>query len=168
MEAKIRISYISREIEIEGSETFVREQLSNLSSTLEDFASTGSSVDSAIEEDYDAGTATSEGTAANQDTPTVSSKMPETFGEYLSQFPRDVHQDEQILISGYFAQCKSSEKAFTTKGANDFLKEQGIKVGNPSQSVTNGKNLKRIFATQKSKFRVSQSGVDHINSLRNG
>ncbi len=158
MEAKIRISYGAREVEIEGSETFVREQLDSLSDTFESFASNNDVAD-AVQEDYDGDR------TANQDVPKASGKLPETFGEYMSQFPKDINQDEQMLIAGYFAQRNSSESAFTTKEANDLLKEQGIKVGNPSQSVSRSKNSKNVFALQKGRFRVSQGGVDHINSL---
>ncbi len=73
-----------------------------------------------------------------------------------------------MLISGYYVQKNNPENGFSTnKAANDLLKEQGIKVGNPSQAIATNKSAKRVFALQQGKFRVSQPGVDHINSLRN-
>lgn len=159
MDAKIRISYGIREIEIEGSEIFVREQLENFSSTIEAFA-LSNVVDKEVQEDSDGRT------IPNQEPPEIAPKLPETFGEYLSHFSKGVRQDEQILIAGYFAQGNSSEKSFTTKEANDLLKEQGVKLTNPSQSVSHNKGVKRVFATKRGSFRVSQDGIDHIKSLR--
>jgi len=158
MEAKVHISYGTRAIELEGSETFVREQLDNLDSLLEVFApSTGADDEGQEMPDQDTNPSTSES----------KSEMPETFGEYLNQFKKGLSQEEQMLIAGYFAQRKSTENSYTTKEANDLLKEQSIKVGNAAQAVAAGKNAKRLFALQRGKFRVSQAGVDHINTLRN-
>ncbi len=93
--------------------------------------------------------------------------MPETFGEYLNQFKKGINQEEQMLVAGYYVQRTSDGNSYTTKEANDLLKEQSIKVGNASQAVADSKAAKRVFALKRGKFRVSQPGVDHINSLRN-
>lgn len=161
MEAKIRINYTEREVEIEGSELFVREQLESFADTLEAFASNNDVQDEISEN-------SGEHVVLDPNSQKASSKLPETFGEYLSRFSRDISQDEQILVSGYFVQSKSPDNAFSTKEANDLLKEQGTKVSNPAQSVINGKKAKRIFALQKGKFRISTDGIDHINTLHSG
>jgi hypothetical protein len=158
MEAKVRISYGTNEVEIEGSEVFVREQLDNLDSLLGLFAPN----DDFGDEGHETPTPDS-----MPDTPKSTSGMPETFGEYLNQFKKAINQEEQMLIAGYFVQKKSADNGYSTKEANDLLKEQGIKVGNAAQAVTVAKNAKRVFAVQRGKFRVSQPGVDHINTLRN-
>lgn len=162
MEAKVRISYGKTEIELEGSETFVREQLDNIDSLLglfmpgDDAEGHGASAPDSTPVPN-----------PTHDTAKSTSAMPETFGEYLNQFKKVLSQEEQMLIAGYFVQKKSTDNSYTTKEANDLLKEQGIKVGNAAQAVTVAKNAKRVFALQRGKFRVSQPGVDHINTLQN-
>lgn len=158
MEARVHISYGTKEIDIEGTEDFVREQLDSLDALM--------SILGPVTETAGEGQNVSH---ADQDTGTSKPgpDMPESFGEYLNQFKKGISQEEQMLIAGYFVQQKSDAKSYTTKEANDLLKEQGIKVGNASQSVADSKAAKRVFALERSKFRVSQGGIDHINTLRN-
>lgn len=163
MEAKVRISYGTREFEAEGSEAFVLSQLGNLATLMEILAS----GDSISDDDGNVEQAAGDTTEAPSNTGS-SSSLPDSFGEYLNQFKKGLNQDDQMLVAGYFVQCNSSDNAYSTKEANELLKEQGVKVGNPSQAVSVSKVSKKVFALQKGRFRVSRPGVDHINSLQDG
>lgn len=157
MEYKIRVRNGAKELEAVGSENFVREQLDEVIAILK-------SGDSEEEENL----LSSEDEKSDDTTQTSgedSSGLPETFGEYLTQFPNGLSQEDQVLIAGYYVQKSSAENSFATKEANDLLKEQGIKVTNASQSIANSKKAKKVFAIGK-KFRVSSpKGIEHIKSL---
>jgi hypothetical protein len=70
-----------------------------------------------------------------------------------------------MLLAGAFAQSASDDNAFTTGEANQLLIEQGIKVGNPSQCMTNNLKAKRVFKVPGNKYRVSKQGHEHLQKL---
>lgn len=89
-----------------------------------------------------------------------------TFGEYMTSFRKKITDVDRILISGHFLQSQSSGKVFATAAANQLLREQGVKVGNPSMSVRRNLEAKRIFVVGKGNYRVSQSGMEYLDSLK--
>jgi hypothetical protein len=96
------------------------------------------------------------------------SDMPETFGEYLHNFGKDVSHNDHVLIAGHFAQAKSGDNSFATGDVNDLLVEQGIRLPNPSNAVKRNVDARRVFAIGPRRFRVSRNGIEHLWTLRNG
>ncbi|MEO5535261.1 MAG: hypothetical protein ABIR17_09040 [Pseudolysinimonas sp.] len=86
------------------------------------------------------------------------------FGELMIGLPNSVTGTDQMLVAGLFAQRQSADNTFTTKDASSLLLEQGYKVGNPSQSMTNNLKAKRVFKVGTS-YRVSRAGIDYVTQL---
>jgi hypothetical protein len=86
------------------------------------------------------------------------------FGEQLGVLPKSATATDQVLLAGRFAQLASEDNTFVTKDANSLLLEQSIKVGNPSQCMTNNLNAKRVFKVG-GKYRVSKAGEEYLDSL---
>ncbi len=152
---RIRINLTTKEFEVEGSEQFVKEYADKIESLLSNLANSKTST---IKPPANPEGDLSPITPSN-------SEIPETFGEYLHSFPSVKTDVERMLIAGYFVQSQSTDNSFATASASELLREQGIKPANPADCITKNKNAKRLFALSKGKFRVSQKGVDHINSL---
>jgi hypothetical protein len=151
--ARLRINLIAREIEVEGSEAFVREyseKFENLLSSLAEFPALPPATEGGKTTIIEAPMATG---------------LPANFGEYLHMFPRDITDLDKMLIAGYYAQFQSSDNSFTTAIAHSLLKEQGIKPTNAADCVTKNKKTKKVFALEKSKFRVSSTGSEYLDIL---
>jgi hypothetical protein len=65
-----------------------------------------------------------------------------------------------MLLAGYFAQSRSADQSFSVGEANALLTEEGVKIGNPAQSVK-----QNLVARSQGRYRVSQIGVDHLVQL---
>ncbi len=87
------------------------------------------------------------------------------FGEELGRLPKSASQTDQMLLAGLFAQRSSEDNAFVTKEASGLLLEQSIKIGNPSQCMTNNMGAKRVFKVAGSKYRVSKSGEEYLSTM---
>lgn len=96
------------------------------------------------------------------------SDLPELFGEYFSQFRTDMSDVERVLIAAAYVQGKDSERAFTTKIVNQLLIDQNIKIVNVSERVRRLINTRRAFVISDGRFRVSATGFEAIQSLRQG
>jgi len=150
---RLRINLTTREIEVEGSEAFVREYAEKFENLLH-------SIDQHPQKPSPTPVSTSIIPEAATET-----DLPSTFGEYLHMFPASITDLDRTLIAGYYTQSQSSDNSFTTAYANELLKEQGIKIANAADCVSKNKKAKKVFALQKGMFRVSQTGVDYLNGL---
>ena len=162
MEARVRIRHGAREFEFEGTAEFVGTMIEKVPEFLSFFSTSDGVEDAPFGEEA----FSEEGGTTRAEKQQNGKGLPDNFGEYLNQFKKDIDQNEQMLIAGYFAQSKSDDNTFSTSVANELLKEQGIKVSNPSQSNTNNKDAKRLFAVNKGCFRVSKIGIDHVETLK--
>lgn len=151
---RFRINLTTREIEIEGSEMFVKEQLEKFQDFIDAYRNSSAVLDEPM----------NKGGLINPPS-YVSGGLPATFGEYFHGFPNTITQKDQILIAGYFVQKKSTDNSFTTESANSLLVDLGVKLSNASDSVGKNKVSKYIFPVTKGFFRVSKLGEDYINSL---
>lgn len=88
----------------------------------------------------------------------------EDFGELLHRLPRTATSVDQMLFAGWFAQRGNGGQPFETKDASRLLLEQGIKLANPSQSMTNNLKRKHVFKVG-SGYRISRDGQEHLNEL---
>jgi hypothetical protein len=152
--AKIRINISAGEIEIEGTEAFVREYVDRFEELLE-FLKKRPQVAPVPQK-----------IALPEQAPApAKTEMPEVFGEYLQRFPKSITDLDRILIAAYFVQSHEPDNFFTTRSANKLLTEQGIKVANASVCVRRNTEKGLVFALEKGKFRVSQRGIDYIREL---
>jgi hypothetical protein len=154
--ARLRINLSAREVEIEGSEEFVREYAAKLENALPLLAKAPEVGQ--VPKD--------EGAPVSKEQPKTSvTTVPEVFGEYLTLFPKDVSDIDKVLIAAYHVQTQAPESLFATAQANQLLKSQGIKVANASRAVKLQIAAKRAFPVSRGKYRVSQEGIDYIKSL---
>jgi hypothetical protein len=152
--ARIRINIRAGEIEIEGTETFVREYLDRFEELVEFFKKRPQVAP------------VPKKVALPEQAPApAKTEMPNVFGEYLQRFPKSITDVDRILVAAYFVQSHEPENSFTTRSANRLLTEQSIKVANASVCVKRNIKTKRVFALEKGKYRVSQPGIDYINEL---
>jgi len=150
--SRIRFSRASQEIEIEGSAAFVAEWWDRLSSELT--AQTAHTEPRTVVGRH------------ITDAPSRAEEYPEVFGEFYSSFRSGISEVDKVLIAAAFAQSKDSEKAFTTKIANQLLIEQNEKVANPSECVRRLVAMKRAFPIPPGRrFRVSASGFEYLKTL---
>jgi hypothetical protein len=151
---RLRVNLTTREFEVEGSESFVREYSEKMQNALTASTLPRHKPQPAVQ-------ATPE-----PDMPTSSAGLPATFGEYLHMFPSDIKDMDKILIAGYYAQQNNPENIFTTAAANKLLKEQSIRLSNPTNCIKHNKDAKKVITISKGKFRVSRpNGLDDIQSL---
>jgi hypothetical protein len=87
-----------------------------------------------------------------------------SLGELLHHLPRSATDVDRMLLAGHFIQSRSGDTSFGTGEANALLAEQGVKIGNPSQSVKQNVVARRVFRHQR-RYRVSQIGIDHLAQL---
>lgn len=98
--------------------------------------------------------------------PAGSSSPPAVFGEFYNEFRADITDVDRVLISAAFFQLQDAERTFTTKGANQLLLDQNTKVGNASECVRRLIAAKRAFVVTDGRFRVSQTGFEHLKTLK--
>lgn len=153
---RFRINLSTREIEVEGSEEFVREYAAKFEDALSSLTKI-SRVDQVLGD--------KKVSSDKEQLKTSTTTIPQVFGEYLILFPKDISDIDKVLIAAYHAQTQDPDNLFTTGQANQHLKSQGIKVANASRAVKLQIEAKRAFSVSKGKYRVSQEGINYISSL---
>jgi hypothetical protein len=149
--ARLRINLSQREFEVEGSEDFVNAYVARFEDWLAQL-------------DQTAEPAPRPAPGARPEPVPRQIGAAQTFGELLHRLPRAASDVDRVLLAGYFSYLRSPDKSFSTGDANTLLTEQGIKVGNPSQSVRQNLLAKRVFKHQ-GRYRVSQTGIDYLRQL---
>lgn len=151
---RLSLSLSSRTFEVEGSESFVREQAQRLEALL-----------LSLEPGEAEGAAASEPAAESYAAPTRPSDGLGEFGAFIQRLSPGATDVDRMLAAGFYVQQESSDDAFATADANRRLLEQGIKLGNPSQCVRQSLVAKRVFKTSANRYRVSQNGRQHLRHL---
>ena len=147
--ARLRVNLAQSEFEVEGSEAFVRTYAERFDALLDRLGDR--------RQPDDASTA-----SAPPPAPALADTA--SLGELLHRLPRAATDVDRMLLAGHVAQSRSADNAFSTGEANALLTEQGVKIGNPSQSVKQNVVAKRVFRHQR-RYRVSQIGLDHLAHL---
>lgn len=149
--ARLRVNLAQSEFEVEGSEAFVRTYAERFDALLDRLNGRGPRP-------------TPAGAGASAPAVPGTPIGPENLGELLHHLPRSATDVDRMLVAGYVAQSRDADRSFSTGEANALLTEQGVKIGNPSQSVKQNVVAKRVFRHQR-RYRVSQIGVDHLCQL---
>jgi hypothetical protein len=171
---KVRINLKTGEIEFEGSEQFVAEQLSKLTEIAElvgslsgppegntELEGDDAVVDGAVELEQ----VEHEEEAASQADKTIS--VPKSFGEWLHNFKGELSDLDEALLTAYYVQTESSTNDFKTSEVNKALKDHGIKLTNPSETIRRLAVKKLLFQTRKvGKLRFMRVSADGIAELR--
>lgn len=168
---RVKINLKSGEIEFEGSEEFVQNQMDNLDAIL-DLIGAGMDVSDAseIDEVSDSTQVDSEDSVLNSSVSTSDLEVPGSFGEWMHKFNDSINDLEKALVTAYYVQSQSDKKDFKTLEVNKSLRDHGIKLSNPSQSLKKLETKKYLFQTRKEGpkirfMRVSQDGINHLKSL---
>jgi hypothetical protein len=151
---RIRANRSTGELEVEGSSQTVAEWWQKLWPTLGENGSAGSTLGSAHRQHPQAAA------------PSNNVEGSGVFGEFYTEFRSDISDIDKMLIASAFVQSKDPERVFTTKGANQLLMDQNVKVANASECVRRLTNAKRTFVVSDGRFRVSASGFEHLKSLK--
>lgn len=156
-QARVRISLSAGDLEVEGTEDFVRQyadsirtlidRLEELPIPIQGTAARGEAV----------------GTPAPS-APTASAAEQREFGEVLHSLPNSASGQDRMLLAGSYAQLASADNTFSTGEANQLLLGQGVKLSNPSQALKNAIASKRVFKVGK-RYRVAKTGEEHLKSL---
>ena len=152
--ARLRVNLAQSEFEVEGSEAFVRTYAERFDALLDRL--NGRPAD-------DPPVRAARPAAQLPSTPPKALDF-DSLGEYLHHLPRSATDVDRVLVAGYVAQSRSTDNSFSTGEANALLTEQGVKIGNPSQSVKQNVVAKRVFRHQR-RYRVSQIGMDQLTQL---
>lgn len=158
----VRLNYSIREFEVRGSPTDVSDWVGRLSSLLD--------ADPTVVAE-DAARVT---TPASPPTEALainygsggSDGFPANFGEYFHRFRTDITDVDRMLIAGHFLEQSSDGRVFTTAEANRMLKEQGVRVTNPSEALRRNLSTRRVFKVTGRDFRTARpAGVDQLRTL---
>lgn len=149
---RIRISLRNGELEVEGSEAFLKQHDESIRALVHRLEQTRPEAFSPLEPKQS--TSSSNGPDASKN----------SFPEALQDLPQGAPATDQILLAGFYAAQENVDNTFSTGAANSLLIEQGIKLSNPSQSLTNNLKAKRVFRHGKF-YKVSKGGEEHLQSL---
>ena len=150
---RFRLALESRELELEGSEDFIRSYVDSIHDAAErlsaELAAAADSPPSAVK------------AAPTSQKPDLASME---FGEALHLLPDSASGTDKILLAGRFVQEASESRTFSTREAHQLLMEHGIKLANASASLKQNNMAKRVFRVGGA-LRVSQDGDEHLASL---
>jgi hypothetical protein len=166
--AKIRINLNLREFEIEGSEAFINSHSAKIESFLEILKTAPPIIREPKTHHKEKDVIDTKTVIAPSAHKGNSDSIPETFGEYFHEMPKKSKDADKILLAGQFVQSKSSDNLFSTREASNALLEQGVKLSNSSVFVSQNERAKYIIKISKGKFRVSKTGLEHIEELLAG
>jgi hypothetical protein len=152
--ARLRVNLAQSEFEVEGSEAFVRTYAERFDALLDRLGHGAKPDDPPA----------AQASRAQPPSPPALSIDTASLGELLHHLPRSATDVDRMLLAGHVAQSRSSDNAFSTGEANELLTEQGVRIGNPSQSVKQNVVARRVFRHQR-RYRVSQIGLDHLAQL---
>lgn len=155
---RIRLNLSVGEYEFEGAEETVREMLGELPRMLREIA--GSPTHGVPAATLGGGT----GALSSSAEPPAEAQA--TFGELMHEYPGSITDIDRMLIAGSFVQQQSQDNSFSTRDANDLLKEQAIKLANPSVCVKRNTDARRLFSVGQGRFRISQTGLDYLRQLK--
>jgi hypothetical protein len=162
IEARLRVSLSTGEVEIEGTEAFVAQYDAAIQEILQRLAEAPVAIPAARSDSAQTGEAVASPAVPAQSTDAAPA-LPE-FGEALHRLPKGTSGTDQILIAGYYAASRNADRTFATGDASKLLIEQGIKLPNPSQSLKNNMDAKKVFKTGKH-FKLSREGNDRVSYL---
>lgn len=94
----------------------------------------------------------------------------EGFDEWLKRLPKGLKNRDKALIAGYFNQLKSKDNFFRVRDMNNTLKENGIKITNPSSLIKNVAKSEKIIKQvsrvgRQVYYQFTKEGEKYMNDL---
>jgi predicted transcriptional regulator len=94
----------------------------------------------------------------------------EDFSEWVKNLPKGLKNRDKVLLAAYFNQLRSMNNVFRVRDVNKILKNQGIKITNPSSMINNlaksQKILQQVSREGRQKyFQITKEGERHIKAL---
>ena len=160
--SRIYVNPQTGEVEIEGSDDFIKENITNFHSWIEDYKAIF--LNNKSREEIQQNTTPLQLTKVDAQQ-NDSNKPGEIFGEYIQSFPKNLKNVDSILVAGYWVQRNNEDNSYSTETANKELQEYGIKLSNASTFNKQNIDKKFVFPIKGGRFRVSKDGEEHINSL---
>ena len=92
------------------------------------------------------------------------------FSQWFENLPKDLENRDKLLVAGYFNQLRSKDHTFRVRDLNNTLKNEGIKITNPSSHINNlvkSQNLlKQVSREGRQKYyQLTEKGEKYINNL---
>ena len=163
-QTRIRINLNSREVEWEGSEAFIEKYQSTINEFIEKLKS-GNIVSGATPSQVHSQTVKvddKENIPATRSDETF--LVPESFGEFYTQFSRNASVSEKMLMAGYFVQAKSQDGLFLPKEASALLNEQNILVTNANAFIKSLQKTGKLYK-QAGKFKIHEKGIEYLRGI---
>ncbi|MEZ5834339.1 MAG: hypothetical protein R3D03_01210 [Geminicoccaceae bacterium] len=154
---RLRIDLSRREIEIEGSRTFVERYAARLEEMMDSLLHGAAG--------YPVADPVGSPVAESPEQPRLELGP---FGAFLHHLPNSATEVDKMLAAGFYLEQKSADGTFTTAEANKRLAEHGIKIGNASQCVRQSLMAKRVFTFARGRYKVSQDGRRYLERLTGG
>ncbi|SHM76161.1 hypothetical protein [Gracilibacillus kekensis] len=166
--AKVKINVQTGDIELEGTEKFVTEQMNDLETTVDIIAQLLKNEPETSVEEFEERKEQEQEKLAKVEENTLDTNCP--MGEFYQKFKEGLNDLDKALITAYFIQKQNPDNEFKTREVSEALKEHGIKLTNPSTSLNRLSDKKYIFLTRKEgkklKYqRVSADGVECLKTL---
>ncbi|MCB0735867.1 MAG: hypothetical protein KDC92_00040 [Bacteroidetes bacterium] len=176
IQTSIKINAKTGEIEIAGTEAFVREQLAALKPLI-------LGENSAEKSKATLPKKTSKEPAKTIEKPLekpkllTSKKKPvatkaavstttNSFKSHLETYQNNLRAGDMMLIATEFIASKSKSKSAGTREMTNLLKDHNVSINNPSQYVKNALNSGRLAKSGKKNFKLTTKGNEHLQKLR--
>jgi hypothetical protein len=167
--SRIKINLNTGEFELEGSEEFVKSQISALPDIIQKVCSI---LPKPVETHHQIHVE-EQNHAQVVLTPKLDNdvigNIPNNFGEWFNRYPKKLQQGDLVLLTGYFQQKISEDNAFETSEVTNLLKEQGLKLSNPAKFLKSLQESKLAIIFEKrgklNRFRISPDGESRIKEL---
>lgn len=173
--SKIHLKIGEIEISIEGTPEFVTKQYQqmeqelNLGRKITDSVQETTGVDQKAEQPE---TKQAPKSTRAKTTKKASSKTleKEGFEEWLKKLPKGLKNRDKALIAGYYNQLLSKDNVFRVRDMNNTLKENGIKITNPSSLIKNVAKSEKIIKQvsrvgRQVYYQFTKEGEKYMNDL---
>lgn len=160
---RIRINLKERELELEGSESFIDKYQNTIAEFIEKIKTEDkeSPTMPIRPSDYNPGKIDIE---TNRSPADGKMAIPDSFGEFYTQFPRNAKVVDKMLIASLFAQMKSEDGLFTPSQAAELLDEQNVNITNANSFIKALQNTGKLYK-QSGKFKVHEKGIEFLKEL---
>lgn len=168
--SRVKICIQTGEIEFEGSEEFVKEQINNNLHQIIDLVfemQVSGDENDEIEDLLEEKTEKEEEKISSIGNSGL--EITDSFGEWLNKFKDNLTEMDKALLTAYYIQKTNESNEFKTSQVTKALKEHGINLSNPSTFLRMLTKKKLMFQTRKEGslkyLRVSADGVNELKSL---
>jgi hypothetical protein len=162
IKTRIKISLNTREIEWEGSESFIEKYQSLIEEIINKVIDQSAPSDSQSSSQFKS--SDDREINFNKTGQNESLILTESFGEFYIRFSKNISVSDKLLIAGFFVQSQGEEGSFSPKEAADLLNEQSVKVTNASAFIKSLQNSGKVYK-QGGRYKVHEKAIEYIKQL---